>query len=254
MTRSYRLSIALLLAILAVLAIGIATTRVSALSAEEITIDCSTEAADFGTTIDCSSNADRDSYSLAWGDGYSTAMDESGILTGSHAPVAVGAVEVAVVDDSGATITSTTLTIEPDLSVVCESGIEKDIYELAPSTTRADGWDYVYFHPDTGEKVLPGNPDHPVDPGLTSWEPVITGSANAVGECVATSNAAEQLDGKFEFSIITEWGQNTVPFPKLTPWSSSHWLGTQPGEIEVVVTVNDLSASERQGVHLSGCN
>jgi len=256
MARGFRLSAFALLVALGALAVGIAVTRASAnavLAADEVTIDCTTNAAEFGEVIECASNANGAGYELVWSDGHTSALDEFGVLIDRHAPVAVGVVEVAVVDHDGLSITSTEVTITPDLQVACETGKTKDIYELAPSNTADDGWDYVYLHPDTGARVLPGNPDHPVDPGLTSWEAIVVGSAEATGECVASSDAAELFDGSFQFTMGTEWGENTVPFDRLTPWSKSHWLGTQPGFIDVTVSVNDQSASERQDVYLSGC-
>ena len=143
--------------------------------------------------------------------------------------------------------------LEIDLAIECEVGEWKNVYEFAPSDTSANGWDYVYTNPDTGERIEPGDTEHPSDPGLTDLELVVVERVQETGVCTATSAAAEQHDGDITFTMGSVWEEHSVPFSQLTPYSDHHWKGTQPGFIDVAVTVNDTTVSERRDIYFSGC-
>lgn len=204
-------------------------------------IRCVPSEAVYGETVRCEATQGT----IDWGDGHTGGFE--------HEVQAVGVIPVTVKDVAGRELASTSVTITPDLSVTCELAAEKNVYKMAPSDTSPDGWDYVYLHPDTGDHVGPGDPLHPSDPGLTEWDLVVLGRATEAGECTATSQAADDFDGSFEFTMGSAWEEHSVPFAQLTPWSDYHWKGTQPGFINVTVNVNGFEASERQNIFFSGC-
>ena len=160
---------------------------------------------------------------------------------------------VVLLSDVGVGLASSEEALVPDLTVTCEAGEWKNVYEFASSTTTDRGWDYVYVDPTSGDRIEPGHPDHPSDPGLTDLELVVEDRVRETGECVATSEAAKEFGGDITFTMGSVWEQHSVPFSRLTPYSDHHWKGTQPGFIEVSVTVNDTTVSERRDIYFSGC-
>ncbi len=207
-------------------------------------ISCTPQTITYGHQLSCdtSSTVGAD---VVWGDGHRGGT--------THQINLVGTVPIQLVADSGIVIAATEVVIEPDLALDCQQDEWKNIYEFAASDTNKNGWDYVYRHPSTGERIAPGHIDHPTDPGLTDLELVISGRAQETGECTATSKAADAFDGDITFTMGSKWEEHSVPFSRLTPYSDHHWKGTQPGYIDVSVTVNDHTVSERRDIYFSGC-
>lgn len=210
------------------------------------TISCAPDVATYGSPISCETSSTV-AADVVWADGHRTDTHTA------HSPDLVGAVAVQLVAESGIVLAATEVMIEPDLEIVCEVDGWKNIYEFAATDSNANGWDYVYLDPATGERIEPDHVDHPADPGLTELELIISGRAQETGECTATSQAAETFDGDITFTMGSVWEEHSVPFAQLTPWSDHHWKGTQPGYIDVSVTVNDHTVSERRNIYFSGC-
>ena len=125
---------------------------------------------------------------------------------------------------------------------------------FVPSTALR-GWDYVFVHPETGDRIGPGHELQAADPGLTDLEAVVTGEAVRTGKCRLHSEARDRFGGSVEWVMTNAIDEEavTVPISIAIPFSHGDWLGVQPGEIEVTVTVEGVSAAERRGVYLSGC-
>ncbi len=212
-------------------------------------IDCTVEVT-YGEPIVCStSGVDEEKTSIDWGDGTSTPTS-----TSAHSPKAVGAVIIALVAEDGRILASSTSKISPDLVLSCETAETADVYELAASSTAESGWDYVYIETATGTQILPGDAGYPSGFDLTGFERVQSGQADVTGKCTATSQAGEDLDGDFSMTMTSEWEEaRSVPFGYIVPWTSHHWAGTQPGELEATVTIDGLEASERIGIYFAGC-
>ena len=211
-------------------------------------IVCEVDVVTFGEPVTCTASGD-DVVALAWPDG---AMTEPAV---AHVPVAVGALEVRAVDADGATLTSASIHIDPDISLECGASDEpKIVYELASTDLRPEGWDYVYLDPITGERVSPGDPAHPGQAPTGTLDRIELDTAPSTSICRLTSAAAEALDGTYELTLESEWEPTMTTQQRIMgPASKTKWAGAQPGTLTGTVTIGAVTASERVGVYLAGC-
>lgn len=207
-------------------------------------ISCTPQVVTYGSPVSCDVSATVASE-VVWGDG--------GIGQARDGIDHVGLVSVQLISDIDTVIAATEVNVEPDLRLDCETDTWKNVYEFVASDEHPNGWDYVYLDPVSGGKILPGHPVYPSDPGLTDLELVVLDRVQETGECTASSAASDAFDGDITFTMGSIWEEHSVPFPRLTPWSDHHWKGTQPGFIDVSVTVNDTTVSERRSIYFSGC-
>jgi hypothetical protein len=212
-------------------------------------IDCTVEVT-YGEPIICTTiGVDEEKTSIDWGDGTSTLAN-----TSVYSPKAVGAVTVALIAEDGRILASSKSEISPDLILSCETAETSDVFELTASSASESGWDYVYTETATGSRSLPGDVGYPSGFDLTGYERVRSGQANVTGKCTATSQAGDDLDGDYTMTMTSEWEEaRSVPFGYIVPWTSHHWAGTQPGELEATVTIDGTEASERVGIYFAGC-
>ena len=212
-------------------------------------ISC-TAATVYGQSIDCLvSGADETKTSIDWGDGEVTPASAI-----SYSPKAVGVVSISLIDNDEVILATSEVQVTPDLKLHCESGDTATVFELVASPASESGWDYVYTDLETGMSVYPGDANYPEGFNLTGFERVAAEEASVTGKCTATSQAGDDLDGDFAMTMTSEWEEaRSVPFGYIVPWTSHHWAGTQPGELEATVTVDGLEASERVGIYFSGC-
>jgi hypothetical protein len=136
-------------------------------------------------------------------------------------------------------LASTSINISPDIALSCEVWRDeiKKVFKLEKTELRARGWDYIFTDVETGETIHPGDPGHPN------------------GMCRITSQAAEDLDGSYSLTVDSPWeASQSTSIKIIGPTSSTRWAGAQPGELTAVVTVNNVTASERAEVYQSGCS
>lgn len=205
----------------------------------------------YGDPVTCTVAGGPADASIAWGDGTTTATDTA------HPLRAVGgAIPVDVVAD-GVTVAGTTIAVNPDVAIECEPTVTElqPVYELAGAVGDVrEVWDYVYEDVD-GNRVAPGDPDHPTDPGLTATHaPIVVDMVERTGDCFAISAALDDLDGDVWWEIEGEWFDPiTIHFRNPLIHMKGRWAGVQPGTATVFVEINDQQASERVGVYSSGC-
>ena len=211
-------------------------------------ITCTTDSAHYGEAVTCSGSGDG-AASLAWPDGTTTSLEAA-----AHNPAFVGSGQVTVVDADGTALVSAPIEIAPDLVLECDDGAEKTVYKLAETDLREEGWDYVYEEVATGREIYPGDPDHPAGAAIDGIERIVIEMVNSTGFCKLHSQAADDLGGDFQVTLDSPWeGVISHPVGIIGPASKTRWAGTQPAELTGTVTVNGVSASERQGVYMSGC-
>lgn len=234
---------------LALLAV-IAGARSALASGPAPSVSCDASELVYGEPVTCSAIG-PDGSSMVWPDGASSPLAEATL-----APAAVGQVHVSVIDTTGNVLASTSLAITPDIDLQCDTGEEKTIFELEATDLRSQGWDYVYTDQTTGRAVRPGDPDHPnggVPP--SKLERVELGRANTTKFCKIYSEAADELGGDFEVTLVSPWeGTASHPVRIIGPASKTRWAGTQPAELTGTVAVGGVQASERQNVYMSGCS
>lgn len=211
-------------------------------------VNCDIASAEYGTSISCTGSG-ADAASIVWPDGTADSLDSS-----VHRPAFVGPGEITVVDDSGAVLASTPIEISPDIRLECDDGALKTVYQLEATDLRAEGWDYVYRDLGSGRQIGPGDPEHPAGAALDGIERIVLEETYSTGFCKVFSEAADDLGGDFEVTLDSPWeGVTSHPVPIIGPSSKTRWAGIQPAELTGSVTVNGITASERQGVYMSGC-
>ena len=163
-----------------------------------------------------------------WSDGRVARINSDGSL--NHVPRAVGDVTVELVL-AGDVVASTAIKVELDLHVTCGDGPESEVYELVDDD-RAEGWNYAYINPDTGERVLPGAEDYPSDPGLTDYELIVVEEATWTAQCIVTPQAVDDLDGTVVWHLMSAYMDEPlrVPIRNLWPFGPNYWNGVQPAE------------------------
>jgi len=186
-----------------------------------------------------------------WSDGRSAKVNSDGSL--DHVPAAVGDVTVELLA-AGSVVATASTSVEPDLHVVCGDGPESEVYELVDDD-RAEGWNYAYINPETGERVLPGADDYPSDPGLTDYELIVIEEATWTAQCIVASQAVDDLEGTVVWHLMSAYMDEPlrVPIRNLWPFGSNHWNGVQPAEATVTISIGDVQASERMNVYFAGC-
>jgi hypothetical protein len=211
-------------------------------------ITCDQELVEYGQTVHCEATG-AGVAGLAWPDGTIGAHDQ----TVGHAPQTVGDVSVHAIDGDGSVLASVALFIAPDVDLECDVGDEKIVYKIEATDLRSEGWDYVFLDSD-GAEVRPGDPTHPNGGSETGLERIELERANSTGFCQIHSKAADDLGGDYQVTLVSPW-EGTVSHPVriIGPASRTRWAGTQPAELSGTVTVGGVSASERQGVYMSGC-
>ena len=204
----------------------------------------------YGAVLNCDV-ANAAGFEARWSDGRVARVSSDGSL--NHVPRAVGDVTVELVD-SGTVVASATVTVKPDLHVVCGDGPQSEVYELVDDD-RAEGWNYAYINPETGDRVLPGADDYPSDPGLTDYELIVIEEATWTAQCIVSSQAVDDLEGTVVWHLISAYMDEPlrVPIRNLWPFGGNHWNGVQPAEATVTITVGDVQASERMNVYFAGC-
>ncbi len=204
----------------------------------------------YGEPIDCLvGGVDESKISVDWGDGEVTP-----ISTASYSPKSVGAVIISLVNNDGAVLATSEVRVKPDLKLHCESADTATVFELVASPASESGWDYVYADLATGANTYPGDTSYPEGFNLAGFERIATEEVSVTGKCTATSQAGEDLDGDFAMTMSSDWEETrSVPFGYIVPWTSHHWAGTQPGELEATVTIEGVEASERIGIYFAGC-
>lgn len=212
------------------------------------TLTCA--AGTYGSPVSCEVT-DGAGLEVLWPDGSRSTVHVDGPITASVD--AVGVVAAMVVDGDDVLVTAP-LEIAPDLAVVCADGAVDTVYEIVPWADGEHGWGYAYVDPSDGREVRPGEPDYPADPGLTSLHLVEVERVTTTGRCEAVSAALDRFDGSvwFEFDAPFEEPLR-LPLRTPVPFSRSHWVGTQPAEMTVTISVGRIDASERRGVYVSGC-
>ena len=241
----------------AALAIGVVALAVVFLAngagrsaAATASITCDADALDFGTELSCDIAAGDDAL-LHWGDG----TIEPATASTAHAIQAVGPVDVTVTDADGAVLASHGVAITPDLDVECEYGDPKPVYELAPALEGdLREYDYVYLLAD-GTKVVPGDARYPADLyERLDLELSVLGEEPIIGQCTATSLAADALGGHVTYHVQDAWHPETkIRTRKATPGTRGHWDGVQPITVTVVAEADGFQASEQMGVYWGGC-
>jgi len=224
-------------------------TRSALASGPEPSIGCDLTTTVYGDEITCGT-AGSDVAGILWPDGASSPSVQA-----THAPKAVGSVEVAAVSESGEILAATTVSITPDIDIECEAGEAKIVYKLATSVLRSDGWDYVYLDPATGTEIAPGDAAHPNGGAETGLERIELDRVNKTRFCQIDSAAADELGGDYRVTLVSPWeGTVSHPVKFIDPASKTRWAGAQRGELTATVAVNGVEASERRGVYMAGCN
>ncbi len=203
----------------------------------------------YGDRIKCAGGG-AGAVAISWPDGQRTQLQHT------RTPEFTGVGHIELLDDDGETLASLSVRIEPDVTLECEGrdGDVKTIFQLEATDLRSTGWDYVFTNLATGETVRPGEPKHPNGGSEEGLERVVLGEAESTGLCRVTSKAAEAFGGDYQLTLESPWEPTqTTSLRMIGPSSKTKWAGTQPGEVTATVTVNNVSASERTGVYVSGC-
>jgi len=212
-------------------------------------ITCDAAAAVYGESVTCTT-VGSEVVGVRWPDGHASASSVA-----SHTPRIVGMVGIDAVDDDGNVLVSTLLELTPDIELQCEDGDRKPVYQLAKSSQRPEGWDYVYAVPNTGRIVRPGDAEHPYGSIASELERIELEQVVATRFCQIHSQAVHDLDGEYRVTLVSPWEDTrSHPVNMIDPASKTRWSGAQPAELTGTVTVNGVQASERRGVYMSSCN
>lgn len=199
----------------------------------------------FGEATRCSADG-SDGAMIRWPDGVITAST-------THAIDAVGHLDVELLV-SGRVVATAAVTVTPDIDVECDEGHDDIVYEIVAWTDGEHGWGYVYVDPADGRTVLPGDDDYPIDPGLTQLDLVVVDEVVNTGRCQVISEALDAFDGSVWIEFAAPYEEPLrLPLRTPVPFSRSDWLGTQPSEMTVTISVGGIDASERRSVYASGC-
>ncbi len=214
------------------------------------TIACNAVSADFGAPVGCSATGPDDAL-VDWGDGTQTPIADAG----THLFASLGPTDVSVVARNGDTLASTSVDIELDFALRCETGDIWRVYELTPAlNTQVAPYDYVYVGAD-GSSMYPGDSDYPATVlAASKLEKVSPEEQPRIGLCTVDSVAADTLDGTVTWTVTSEWYDPVVTRTRsLTPGVPGLWEGVQPVELHVELDVLGYQASERRGVFFGGC-